>query len=137
MARRVLFYLTVADAIALHEEIMERTGFPRAHLRDENLLGSALMSAQMAGYYEHSDLIRQAAILAVRISQAQAFVDGNKRTAFLCCIVFLWQNGMQYLEDPVELAKQLEAVASRETSLDEATDRFEAWLRQNISPRQA
>jgi death-on-curing protein len=133
---RTFFYLTLGDVVALHADIMERTGFQPAHLRDENVLESALMSLQMAGHYEQRDLISQAARLAVRISQAQAFIDGNKRTAFLCCIVFLWQNGMEYSGDPIELARQLEKVATRDTSLDEATDQFEAWLRQNVGPRQ-
>jgi death-on-curing protein len=132
------FYLSFADILALHDTIMARTGFQRAPLRDDNLLESAIMRPQMVAYYENSDLVRQAALLAIGVSQAQAFVDGNKRTAFAACVVFLWQNGLSYEDDPIELAKRLEAVADRAAmTLDEATDRFEAWLRAHIVTRQA
>jgi death-on-curing protein len=87
----------------------------------------------MASYYEQADFVRQAVLLAVGISQAQAFVDGNKRTAFAVMEVFLDLNGLEYSGDPLELARQLEAVAERGDSLDAATDRFEAWLRERVS----
>ena len=122
-------YLGVLDIVALHAEIMERTGFSPAPLRDEGLLESAIMRPRMAAHYEQADLIKQAVLLAIGISQAQAFLDGNKRAAFAACRAFLWLNGITYNGDPLELAKQLEAVASREGSLEEAANRFEAWLR--------
>jgi death on curing protein len=129
-------YLSVLDVHALHDEIMERTGFAPAPLRDEGLLKSALMRPQMAAHYEQADLIKQAALLAIGISQAQAFLDGNKRAAFAACRAFLWLNGLTYNGDPLELAKQLEAVATREGTLEEASDRFEAWLRSNVIERE-
>ncbi len=36
------------------------------------------MRPRMAAYYSEADIIYQAALLAVGISQAQAFLDGNK-----------------------------------------------------------
>lgn len=128
-------YLTVIEVVALHAEIVKRTGFPPAPLRDEGLLESALMRPQMAAHYEQADLIKQAVLLAIGISQAQAFLDGNKRAAFATCRAFLWLNGLSYVGDPLELAKQLEAVAARNDSLDEAAARFEAWLRERIASR--
>ncbi len=89
----------------------------------------------MAAHYESADIVRQAALLAVAISQAQAFVDGNKRTAYAASETFLEMNGFEFVGIPLEMAQQLEAVASREDSLDAATDRFEAWLRERVGPR--
>jgi death-on-curing protein len=86
----------------------------------------------MAATYDEADLIRQAALLAIGISQVQAFVDGNKRTAYAAVDVFLLVNGTQYVGDPLELARQLEKVAERSDSLSAATERFEAWLRANV-----
>ena len=126
-------YLTVAEAIALHQAVTERTGYAPAPLRDEGLLDSALQRPRAAAYYEEADLIRQAAMLAVGISQAQAFLDGNKRTAFAALDVFLRLNGLIYSGDPTALAQQLEAVAERTDSLDAATQRFEDWLREHVS----
>jgi death-on-curing protein len=89
----------------------------------------------MAHYYESADVLRLASLLAIGISQAQAFIDGNKRTAFIATEVFLDLNGFELTVDPLDLAHQLEAVASRNDSLDAATDRFEAWLRERVGPR--
>jgi death-on-curing protein len=126
-------YLSLADVLALHAQIMERTGQVPAPLRDETLLQSAVMRPQMAAYYEGADLIRQAVLLAVGISQAQAFLDGNKRIAFAACDVFLRLNSRIIRADPVELARQLEQVASHSDDLPAATDQFERWLRPLIS----
>lgn len=116
---------------------MERLGYNPAPLRDEGALESAVMRPRMAHYYVGADVIRQAALLAIGISQAQAFLDGNKRTAFIATEVFLDLNGLSFTADPVNLAQQLETVAARPDSLDAATDRFEAWLRERGTPLQA
>lgn len=128
-------YIPIHVVVYLHDRLLAHYGYPHAALRDEGLLQSALMRPQMAAHYEEADLIRQAALLAVGISQAQAFLDGNKRTAFAVCEVFLSVNGLHMNGEPLEMAKQLEAVATREDSLDAATDRFEAWLRDHVVPR--
>ena len=89
----------------------------------------------MAAYYEGADIVRQATLLAIGISQAQAFVDGNKRTAYASLDTFLRLNDVAFAGRPLDLAHQLEAVASRDDSLDAATDRFETWLRERVGPR--
>jgi death-on-curing protein len=127
-------YLSLADVIALHEAAMHRTGYAAAPLRDEGLLDSAVQRPRTAAYYEGADLIRQAALLAVGISQVQAFLDGNKRTAYASLDVFLRLNDLMFSGDPIALAQQLEAVATRTDSLDAATSRFEEWLRAFTAP---
>lgn len=122
-------YLGLHDVIALHEAMMLKFGSPPAGLRTEGGLESAIMRPRMAATYEDADLLRQAALLAIGISQAQAFLDGNKRTAFAAMDVFLRINGLAYAGDPIELAQQLERVAERTGTLAEATDQFEVWLR--------
>ena len=113
---------------------MESTGYLPAPLRDEAGLESAVMRPRMAAHYEDADLVRQCALLTVGIAQAQAFLDGNKRTAFAAGDVFLRLNGFEFSGDPLELARQLEEVAERTGSLADATDRFEAWLRESVAP---
>ena len=130
-----LRYLSLADMLALHQAIMEKFGVAPAPLRDEGALESAVMRPQMAAHYSDADLLRQAALLAVGVSQAQAFVDGNKRLAFGACDVFLRLNGLLFVGVPLALAKELEAVSLRTGSLQEATDRLETWLRANIAPK--
>lgn len=125
-------YLTVTDVLALHVSVMEGMGERPSPLRDEGLLESAVLKPQMAAYYEDADLARQAALLAVGISQNQPFVDGNKRTGYIAAVTFLRVNGRPFTGDPLDLAKELEAVATRTDSLDEAIARFEQWLREHI-----
>jgi len=88
----------------------------------------------MAEHYEVADLVRQCALLGIGISQAQAFVDGNKRTAFAAMRAFTGSHGSMIAADPMKLARELEAVAERSVSLSEATDRFESWLRERVVP---
>lgn len=115
---------------------MVRMGSNPAHIRagGETLLESALMRPRMAAYYEGADLVRQAALLAVGVSQAQAFLDGNKRTALAVTDVFLRVNALTSPASSREYARQIELVAERTDSLDAATARFEAWLRAHTRP---
>src|ERR1044072_1297614 len=100
-------YLSLGEVIGLHEAVMRRMGSSPAPFRagGEGLLESAVMRPQMAAYYEGADLIRQAALLAVGISQAQAFLDGNKRTAFAATDAFLRVNGLSSPADTLEYAR--------------------------------
>jgi death-on-curing protein len=122
-------YLEIAEVIELHLRVMERTGVPSQGIRAQNELESALARPQTAAYYEGADIVRQATVLAIGISQNQPFVDGNKRTAYAVAETFLRANGHPYEGDSIAFAKQLEAVAERTGSLDDATDNFEKWLR--------
>lgn len=127
-------WLDVADVIALHAAIMSRMGWSPAPLRDEGALESAVMRAQMAAFYEDADIIHQAALLAIGISQAQAFVDGNKRTADAALELFLAINDVPLTIDPLDVARELERVAEAEDRVS-AAKAFEAWLRQAVSER--
>jgi death-on-curing protein len=91
------------------------------------------MRPRVAAHYEEADLIRQAALLGVGISQSQAFLDGNKRTAFAALRAFLGVNGFTFAVDSLRVAEQLVVVAERDDSLEAATGRFETWLRDHIA----
>jgi death-on-curing protein len=127
-------HLTLADVIGLHAEVMRRFGQPANPLRDEGALESAVMRTRMASHYEDADIIRQAALMAVGVSQAQAFLDGNKRTALSATIVFLELNGLRFTDESVAFARELERIAERPGERDAATDDFGAWLRTRVEP---
>jgi death-on-curing protein len=130
-------YPSLAEVIAIHEEVLRRLGESPRSLRDEGLLESALIRPHMAAWYEEADLIRQAALLGIGISQTQAFIDGNKRTAFATLDSFLWVNGWGFVGEPMDLAHRLEQVADPSLDLAAATDAFEAWLRERVRQRPA
>ncbi|MEZ4532039.1 MAG: Fic family protein [Thermomicrobiales bacterium] len=83
----------------MHRAILDCMGERLEPLRDEGLLESALMRAQMAAYYDSADLVTQAVLMAVGISQNQPFVDGNKRAALVTLDVFLRVNGLEFRGD--------------------------------------
>lgn len=128
-------YPSLAEVVAIHDEVLRRLGSPPQGLRDEGALESAIMRPQMAAWYEGADLIRQAALLAIGISQAQAFVDGNKRTAFQTLDAFLWVNGWAYVAEPLALARRLEQAADPSRAHADALDEFESWLRTAVKRR--
>ncbi|HLH26030.1 MAG TPA: type II toxin-antitoxin system death-on-curing family toxin [Chloroflexota bacterium] len=134
MAGSGIRYLSLAEVLALYSELMERTGFVVAPLRNEGILESAVMRPQMAAHYGGADILRQAALLAAGISQGQAFLDGNKRTAFGTMDTFLRLNGLRFNGRLKETVDQFAALATRADGLEAATARFEQWLRARVQP---
>jgi death on curing protein len=130
-----LRYPTLAEVTAIHERVLRGLGEVPRPLRDEGLLESALTRPQMAAFYERADVVRQATLLGTGISQAQAFLDGNKRTAFQTLDAFLWVNGWEYVGEPLALAQKLEQRAEHSREPDRAIDAFEVWLRERVQPR--
>jgi len=85
----VVKYLSLDEAIAIHERLIEKFG-GTVGLRDMGLLESALFRPQ-TGYY--ADLAHMSAALFESLISNHAFVDGNKRAAFFFCDIFLRLNG--------------------------------------------
>jgi len=81
--------------------------FGGAHgLRDEGALESALAAAENRAHYENAGLAVCAATYAYHLTQAHAFVDGNKRVAAAGSEIFLEINGARLIatnEQIVEL----------------------------------
>ncbi len=124
-------YLTLLDVVAIHERVMRAGGYhPRPLLRSE-LLESALYRPQQAAYYEDADLIRQAALLTVAISEVQAFEDGNKTTAFACLDLFLRENGYLLHRAQRAVADMLIAIAGNREGREQTITALEATLRDN------
>lgn len=121
-------YLTLEDAIAIHDEQLRLYG-GAAGVRDEGLILSALLRPQ-TGYY--NDLVEEAAALWESLAMNHGFVDGNKRVALACMLVFLDLNGLDVQAEPDELIRfiysNLEAGTFRKTVLDQ-------WLRKHTLPR--
>jgi death-on-curing protein len=68
-------------------------------LRDETLLRSAIEVGAFYrfpdGRYAHGGVTSIAGVLCYKVAQAQAFLDGNKRTAFIAARAFLALNGFE------------------------------------------
>lgn len=128
-------YLSVDDVLALHVDIVRRTGGVPQGLRDRGALESAVARPRFLAHYAGADLYLQAAALATGISRARASIDGNKRTGYYAALIFLHRNELNVLGNSLELARELERVAEPDVSDDDADRRIADWLRTHSEPR--
>ncbi len=86
-------YLTVRFALDLAELAC---GGQKITVRDPGLLDSALLRPQsrMFGVEAYPDLFEKAAALLHSLVSNHPLVDGNKRLAWMCTVVFLDMNGV-------------------------------------------
>ena len=73
-------------------------------------------AAKNVYYYGGGDWFDVAAAYAFHIAQAQAYLDGNKRTAISAALVFLAGNGFAKLPSPelmTQLYESMIAIAER------------------------
>lgn len=118
-------YLTVAEALAVHADQIERYG--GAHgVRDLGLLDAALFRPQ-TGYY--ADLIEEAAALWESMSQNHPFIDGNERTAFAVTYTFLAISEARLAADAQETQDFVLALYERNQF---AFDKLVPWLRAHV-----
>ena len=116
--------------LLLHDEsLAEHGGAPG--LRDEGLLESALARPLNLVAYGEPDVAALAAAYGVGLAKNHAFVDGNKRAAFLAVGLFLALNGQRLATTQVDATLTMLAVASG----DMREDAFAAWIRSHLQPR--
>ena len=114
--------------LAIHAQQIERFG--GAHgVRDQHVVLSALARPQQRWHYDASaDLADLAALYLVGVSQAQGFVDGNKRTGLACALVFLALNDAALHVDGVELYAMTMRVAMNQADAAEVATYVRARL---------
>ncbi len=113
----------------LHDQSIREYGGYHG-VRDEALLSSALNRPCDKWDYERADLFALAAAYAFGISKNHAFLDGNKRTAWACCVLFLKANGVKV--DIAAMAAVENVVALAVGGISEIG--FGGWLRGNARP---
>ena len=131
-------WITRDLAEAIHHEQL-RTHGGRFGLRDENTLESALARPRQRWAHEDGvDLADLAAAHAFGIAKnhslaapsPSAFVDGNKRSAFMALYVFLDINGVELEAPEPEAVDVILGVASGDLGEPELA----AWCRQRGVP---
>jgi death on curing protein len=119
-------WLTYEQVLAIHGRQLRRHGGAPG-LRDEGILRSALERPVNKWQYEQADLATLAAAYAFGLAKNHAFVDGNKRVAFITMVVFLRKNGVRFAPDPAQSTKIILALAAGEVS----EDSLARWIRDN------
>lgn len=107
----------------IHDRQIARHGGASGR-RDEGLLQNALQRPINKWQYEGADTFECATAYAFGIAKAHAFVDGNKRTAFVTSATFLRLNGWYFATQPAEGVIYMEGLASGGVSEEE----FMNWL---------
>ena len=120
-------WVPLPAVLAIHDRQIARHGGAPG-LRDQALLEMGCARAMNLAAYTDAGLAEMAAAYSFGISKAQAFVDGNKRTAFVTALTFLRLNGYGFRPDPVDGVRMMEALATGEVS--EAD--FARWLTTGI-----
>ena len=127
-------YLDTDEVISIALQAIISAGDRPQGFRDRGLLESAVMRPRFLAHYLGADLYLQAAALGLGISRSQAFVDGNKRAGYAAMRVFLLVNDVALNAEPLNLARELEALAEAGTDADEADQTLAAWLREHTVP---
>ncbi|HVO99899.1 MAG TPA: type II toxin-antitoxin system death-on-curing family toxin [Bryobacteraceae bacterium] len=117
--------------LLLHEESLSEFGGARG-LRDEGLLDSALARPHNVHAYDPTaSLPDLAAAYAYGIAKNHAFVDGNKRAAFLAIGLFLAINGQRLIAPQVDAIETILSVAAGKMT----EQRLSSWIAKHMEAR--
>lgn len=119
-------WLSTDLVLSIHDEQLRQFGGPPG-LRDLGLLESALGRPLNKYAYGTEELAALAAAYAFGLARNHAFVDGNKRIAFLTMVTLLGLNGIEFVVPEADAVVIMLALAAGE--VDE--DGFARWIRDN------
>lgn len=121
-------WLSEEAVLAFHDaQLVEHGG--AAGTRDLGALQSALARPLNLIGYSDPDAAALAAAYAFGIARNHPFTDGNKRTAAVAALTFLFLNGIEFEIGEAELVVMVLALAAGELS-EEAVA---AWFRDHLS----
>lgn len=122
-------WVPLQAVLIIHDRQIARHG-GASGMRDIQLLEAAVERPRNKVAYGEPSLEGIAAAYAFGIAKAHAFVDGNKRTAFVTSATFLRLNGFGLRPDPLDGVRAMEDLAlglmSEET--------FAVWLSKLMIP---
>ena len=119
-------WLSYEQIVAIHSRQLRRFG-GAAGIRDEGLLRSAIERPINKWHYEQAELPELASAYAFGLAKNHAFVDGNKRIAFMSMMIFLRKNGIRFAPDQAHATKIILALAAGEVS----EGSLSRWIRDN------
>lgn len=123
MKRKAWVWIESSVIRAIHEEqLAEHGGIPG--FRDRGLLESALDKPMNLAAYGKPSIAELAASYGYGIARNHAFLDGNKRAAFVAVELFLALNGSELVADDVDCVMAMLQVSAGE--IPEAA--FAEWI---------
>ena len=121
-------FLSLQQVDELHDRALVTYGGSPG-VRDEGLLASATNQPQNDHFYGDADLCGIAAAYCFHIAEAQAYLDGNKRTAVAAALTFLVCNGVSVDFDSKALYDAMIALANKELGKQELSALFRVLTR--------
>ena len=90
-----MIYLTKADIIMVNKRVLARTRQTFDGIQYPEGLSVIVAQPQLVvfGRELYPSLWLKAAYIVQKITKKHIFIDGNKRTAFICLLLFLRKNG--------------------------------------------
>lgn len=128
MAIESFVYLSYAEAVTYHIELMWYWQETRFGVFSRPLIEAALARPQQAAFYENADLSRQAATLCFGLIKNHPWLGGNKRTATFLTEKFLNLNGYGIVATTSELLTLVQAVEADLWTIEQ----IENWFRQHL-----
>ena len=115
-------FLTLDEVLGIHADQIRVYG-GSAGVRDLELLRSALAMPETTfdGQFLHPSVFEMAAAYLFHVARNHPFVDGNKRTALMCALVFLGLNGERLQAAPDDLYQLVDGVAAGTVDKAEVT----------------
>lgn len=123
-------WVSVQVALSIHSaQLAEHGGIDG--VRDLGLLESAMARPQHLASFGEPTLCQLAASYGFGIARNHPFADGNKRTAFVVCLLFLAKNGLDVTATDADCIRVFWALAAGELTESELAK----WLVDHVSPR--
>lgn len=120
-------WIALSVVLAVHDHQLAEHGGTDG-IRDLAALESALARPANLAAYSDPDVADLAASYAFELLRNHAFVDGNKRTAWVTARVFLTDDDRHLGFDPLDAIRIVEDVAAHRVSESELAD----WFRRRI-----
>jgi death-on-curing protein len=120
------FYISLEIVLEIHKrQLMEFGG--SSGIRNQAGLESAVEvpKSTFDGADLYPSIFDKAAAYAYHIAEAQAFVDGNKRTALDVALTFLAINGYELETESMELYEAMIAIAEKRMNKAELANLFQ------------
>ncbi len=122
-----MIFLNKSAVLEIHSRLIEKYGGIHG-LRDEGALESALNAAENRAFYENAPIEILAATYAFHLSQAHAFLDGNKRIAAAVAGVFLELNAAWLKATQDEIIELFLDIAASRFSREDVESKFAEWI---------
>ena len=123
-------WVSVQVALSIHSAQLAEHGGADG-VRDLGLLESAMARPQHLASFGAPTLCELAASYGFGIARNHPFADGNKRTAFVVCLLFLAKNGLDVIATDADCIRIFWALAAGELTEAELAD----WITAHVSPR--